>query len=109
VTIIWALVSGADRGTPAIGAGVFVVGLLDVGDAEPDAVDEPVTALDDGAADGDDAGAVVATVVEGVAGVPPTLAHEASATAAMAARPALTVIGRAVARPCDIPSFCQSG
>lgn len=104
--------SGADRGTPAIGTGVFVVELPVVGDPEPDgAVAEPATAPDDGAADDADAWEVVATVdeVEGAAAVPPTLAQEASAIATTATKPALTVIGRAVARPCDISTFCQAG
>ena len=45
-------------------------------------------------------------VVDGTAAVPPTLAQEASARVATA-RLALIKIGRALARPCDMSSFCQ--
>lgn len=46
---------------------------------------------------------------DGTAAVPPTLAQEATAKVATAASPDLIKIGRALARPCDMGSFCQQG
>lgn len=104
-------VSGADRGTPAMGAAdLEVVALLD--DDEAEALADDVEGELDAAVE---AGLALALdvavssdgrVVDGTAAVPPTLAQEASARVATA-RLALIKIGRALARPCDMSSFCQ--
>jgi len=108
--------SGVECGTPGMAPRLPLAGA----DELVVAVDDEVAALGegDGEADGDgdateDAAELTAEAIaadgpdEGTAAVPPTLAQEASARVATAARLALIKIGRALARPCDMSPFCQ--